>query len=125
LKSSDYVVGQVWGRKSADKFLLDQVRGQMDCPTTIDAIRKLSTEWPLARTKLVEDKANGSAVMDHFGKNRLVTDLVSEDFAALRASIAKTRGPVALGNEMGRVRVVFKFAKDNRLVPEDVIYGSE
>jgi len=63
LKSSDYVVGQVWARKSADKFLLDQVRGQMDCPTTIDAIRKLSAKWPPARTKLIEDKANGSAVI--------------------------------------------------------------
>jgi predicted phage terminase large subunit-like protein len=63
LKSSDYVVGQVWARKSADKFLLDQVRGQMDCPTTIDAIRKLSAKWPRARTKLIEDKANGSAVI--------------------------------------------------------------
>ena len=35
----------------------------MDCPTTINAIRKLSAKWPRARTKLVEDKANGSAVI--------------------------------------------------------------
>src|SRR5262249_51655398 len=26
-KTSDYVVGQVWGRKGADKYLLDQERG--------------------------------------------------------------------------------------------------
>lgn len=29
-KNSDYVVGQVWGKKGADFYLLDQVRGQWD-----------------------------------------------------------------------------------------------
>jgi predicted phage terminase large subunit-like protein len=62
-KSSDYVVGQVWGRKGADKYLLDQVRSQMDFPATIQAVRTLSAKWPQARAKLVEDKANGPAVI--------------------------------------------------------------
>jgi predicted phage terminase large subunit-like protein len=61
---SDYVVGQVWGRKGADKYLLDQVRSRMDCPATIQAVRKLSEKWPQAQRKLVEDKANGPAVID-------------------------------------------------------------
>src|SRR5260370_40197578 len=63
LKSSDYVVGQVWGRRGADKYLVDQVRKQMDCPRTMEAIRALSAKWPLAHRKLMEDKANGSAVI--------------------------------------------------------------
>jgi predicted phage terminase large subunit-like protein len=63
LKSSDYVVGQVWGRRGADKYLVDQVRKQMDCPRTIQAIRALSATWPRAHRKLIEDKANGSAVI--------------------------------------------------------------
>ena len=61
--SSDYVVGQVWGRIGADKYLLDQVRGRMDCPTTIRAVKRLSEKWPKAVAKLVEDKANGPAVI--------------------------------------------------------------
>lgn len=61
--TSDYVVGQVWGRKGADKYLLDQVRDRMDFPATIQAVRSLSAKWPQARTKLVEDKANGPAVI--------------------------------------------------------------
>ena len=32
---SDFVVGGVWGRKGADKYLLDQVRGRMDFPATL------------------------------------------------------------------------------------------
>jgi predicted phage terminase large subunit-like protein len=60
---SDYVTGGVWGRKGADKYLLDQVRGRMDFPATLAAVRALTAKWPRARAKLVEDKANGPAVI--------------------------------------------------------------
>ena len=62
-KTADYVVGQVWGRKGADKYLLDQVRDRMDFPATVQAVRSLSAKWPQVRVKLVEDKANGPAVI--------------------------------------------------------------
>jgi predicted phage terminase large subunit-like protein len=62
-RTSDFVVGQVWGRHGADKYLLDQVRGRMDCPATIQAVKRLSEKWPQAHAKLVEDKANGPAVI--------------------------------------------------------------
>jgi len=62
-QSSAYVVGQVWGRKGADRFLLDQHRERLDFPGTIRAVRAISQKWPWARRKLVEDKANGSAVI--------------------------------------------------------------
>lgn len=61
--SSDYVVGQVWGRIGADKYLLDQVRAKMNLPATLQAIRTMSAKWPLAILKLIEDKANGPAVI--------------------------------------------------------------
>lgn len=60
---SDYVVGQVWGKSGADKYLLDQVKARMDLPTTINALKSLSAKWPRATTKLIEDKANGPAVI--------------------------------------------------------------
>lgn len=60
---TDYVVGQVWGQVKADKYLLDQVRARMDFPATLNAIRSLSAKWPQAREKLIEDKANGPAVI--------------------------------------------------------------
>lgn len=62
-KTADFVVGQVWGRKGANKYLLDQVRDRMDFPATIQAVRTLSAKWPQAKAKLVEDKANGPAVI--------------------------------------------------------------
>lgn len=61
---TDYVVGQVWGRKGADRFLLDQVRSRMGFTATLAAFRALAEKWPQATRKLVEDKANGPAVID-------------------------------------------------------------
>lgn len=62
--TSDYVVGQVWGLNGADKYLLDQVRGRMSFTETCNAIKMMSTKWPKATRKLIEDKANGTAVID-------------------------------------------------------------
>lgn len=63
-QSSDYVVGQVWARKGSSRYLLDQVRGRMSFTETLYAIRSLSAKWTQAVRKLVEDKANGTAVID-------------------------------------------------------------
>ncbi|MEU0818954.1 phage terminase large subunit [Streptomyces mirabilis] len=62
-KSSDFVVGQVWARFGADVHLLDQVRDRLDFPATAQAVRALSAKWPQAHAKLVEDKANGPAII--------------------------------------------------------------
>ncbi len=60
----DFVVGQVWGRRGSNYYLLDQVRGQWGFTDTIDQIIYLSSRWTEARRKLYEDKANGPAIKD-------------------------------------------------------------
>jgi predicted phage terminase large subunit-like protein len=65
--TADYVVGQVWGRVGCNYVLIDQVRGRMDCPATVKAIRHLSAKYPVAIAKLIEDKANGPAVIQMLG----------------------------------------------------------
>ena len=62
-ETSDYVVGQVWGRAGSLFLLLYQERGRMDCPATVKAVRHVSQLWPYCAAKLIEDKANGSAVI--------------------------------------------------------------
>lgn len=62
-KDSAYVAGGVWARKGADKYLLHQVRRKMDFVATLKAIEVTSNQWPQAAAKLVEDKANGPAVI--------------------------------------------------------------
>jgi predicted phage terminase large subunit-like protein len=63
-EDSDFVVGQVWGRKNANLYLLDQVRARLSFTGTAQAVVELSRKWPGAHLKLIEDKANGPAVMD-------------------------------------------------------------
>lgn len=60
----------------------------------------------------------------HFGRERLVDDLRPDDFEGFRESMAKTLGPVALRNEINRVRIVLKYAYENRLIAERVCYGA-
>lgn len=61
---NDYVVLQVWGLMGSGRYLLDQVRQRFSFTETLTAIKNLSLKWPQARAKLIEEKANGAAVID-------------------------------------------------------------
>jgi predicted phage terminase large subunit-like protein len=63
--NSDHVVGQVWGCKDADFYLLDQVRGRFDFDETVQAIRDLSAKWPESTAKLLEAQTLGVALSSH------------------------------------------------------------
>jgi predicted phage terminase large subunit-like protein len=61
--TSDFTVGQVWGKIGTDKYLLDQVRGRFDFPTACQKVIELSAKYPDCRKKLIEAKANGPAII--------------------------------------------------------------
>ena len=63
-KGSDFVVGTVWGKAGANYYLLDLDRARMSFTASVKAMRLMSQKWPQAVSKLVEDKANGPAVLD-------------------------------------------------------------
>lgn len=63
-EGTDYVCGQVWGRRGVEAWLLDQVHDRMDFVTTCAKVRELAAKWPQSVAKLVEDKANGPAVIN-------------------------------------------------------------
>ena len=62
-READYVVGQVWRRIGSSFYLVDQVRERMDFVRTTQAIRQMTARYPQATAKLIEDKANGPAVI--------------------------------------------------------------
>lgn len=66
--TSDPVCLHVWGRKGPHRYLLDRVHGQMGIAATKQALRDLARRWPAAALKIVEDKANGSAVVEELGR---------------------------------------------------------
>ena len=60
----DFVVGLVAAGRGADIYLVDRVKAQLSFPDTLAAIRQTCRQYPSARTILVEDTANGPAVID-------------------------------------------------------------
>lgn len=67
--------------------------------------------------------ATCNMIVDAFGKTRLVDDLASDDFSALRASLAKRYGVHRLSNEIQRTRTLFKYALDSGLIDRPVRIG--
>jgi predicted phage terminase large subunit-like protein len=63
-KTSDFVSIHVWGRKGADKFLLHRLTERMGFGATVQAVKGVKATYPRAIAVLVEDKANGSAVIE-------------------------------------------------------------
>jgi integrase len=71
-------------------------------------------------------KAACDLLVEHLGRGRLVEDLGPDDFAALRAKLVdKGWGPHTVGNNVRRMRVVFKFAADDGLIDKPVRYGQQ
>jgi len=60
-----------------------------------------------------------------FGRNRLIDDLAADDFEALRDAMAMRWGPVRLGNEVQKVRTVFKYGYESGLIDKPIRFGPQ
>ena len=60
---SDFCAGQVWGCRGAERWMLDYVLERMSYVRFKQAIRQMWYRWPKTSFTLIEDKANGPAVM--------------------------------------------------------------
>ena len=54
-----------WGRKGSKKYLLDRVNAKMEINDLIVAFKQQTIKWPLARVRLIEDKSNGTALIQY------------------------------------------------------------
>jgi phage terminase large subunit-like protein len=61
---SDFVVGQTWARLGANVLPLRERRGRMGFSETKKAVRRGGEGEARGRAKLIEDKANGPAIID-------------------------------------------------------------
>lgn len=64
LTSSDYVAIQAWGTKGANRYLRRRLKQRMGFAATVIAVRAMKALFPDAVAVLIEDKANGSAVIE-------------------------------------------------------------
>ena len=60
---SDFVAIQVWGKSGHNIYLIDAVKKHLNFPDTIMEIRRLRGMYPECKTTLIEDRANGSAII--------------------------------------------------------------
>lgn len=67
-ETSSYVVLQHWGWKGSTDYLLEQVRAHLDFNRTCEQLEGMCRRNPRAGAKLVEDKANGTAVINALAK---------------------------------------------------------
>ncbi len=89
---ADFVSGQVWGRIGVNCYLLDRVHGRMDFVESCRQLRTLAARWPQALLHVVEDKANGTAVIAQL--RRQVPGLVPEEPQGGKISRANAVSPL-------------------------------
>jgi len=104
-KDSDYVVFQYWGQKGPDFYLIDQVRDRMDFVTTITMLEAFLKKNK-TRTILIEDKANGSAIISTL--KRKFSGIIPINPTASKESRAQAVAPL--------------FEAGNVYLPEDAPY---
>jgi integrase len=90
----------------------------------LSAKRHLVDTREITQRTFSDSFATCQRVGDNFGWGRLVVDLAAEDFDRLRRQIAKQWGPIRLGNEIQRVRSLFKFGFEAGLIQQPVRYGA-
>lgn len=62
--SSSFVVLQLWAKQGPNHYLVDQWRDRIDYKKTKKLCRDKFREYPEAMTKIIEEKANGSAIIN-------------------------------------------------------------
>jgi integrase len=106
-------------------------------PTTPDGLtlRELVNQFLTRKKEHVDSRELSSrtwsgyytsceSLLEALGKQIHVADLTPEDFAKYRARIARRfKSPVALGNEIQRVRTLLNFAWDELLIEKPVRFG--
>jgi integrase len=127
------------GKKALDKWLAEKDDLLAGRTPRVKAegltIYQLTNEFLTAKRHLVDtcELAHRSfadlfdscqRIGDNFGWDRLVLELAPEDFARLRREFARQWGPTRVGNEIQRVRSVFKFGFEAGLIPRPVGYGA-
>ena len=85
-------------------------------------------EGRLSPRMMADYQKTCAMLVNHFGLNRMVEDVLPEDFRQLRATLGTgpkgRRGVVAVANLVRMVRIVFKFASDNELIERPVNFGT-
>ena len=93
------------------------------CNRFCEAKERQADAGDITRRSFVDYHSSCATVMASLGKNRLVDDIASDDFESLRAALAKRCNPNTRGNEVQRIRTLFKYAYDAGLIDKPMRFG--
>lgn len=93
------------------------------CDAFMAAKDDLRANGELAERTFREYHATCLRMLRLFGREACAGGLAPVDFDRLRADIAKRWGLVRLGNEIGRVRSVFRFGYESGLLAQPIRFG--
>lgn len=91
-----FVVIQVWMQVGINHYLVDQRRERMGFTATLGAIEAMLMRYPQATLKLIEDKANGTAVIDTL-KSRIAGVVAVEPHGGKEARVNAVQPVIAAG----------------------------
>ena len=94
---NDYVAIQVWGKKKAAMYLVDSINEHLDFPNTVRKIRFVRAIYDDITSILIEDKANGSGIIQVLQKEIMGIIAVTPD-ASKEARVAEISFAVEAGN---------------------------
>lgn len=97
VKDSDYVAGMKAGLVGANRYFLDCMRDQMGFGASKQAVKTLRGRAPQPSRILIEDKANGPAVIDSL-KNEVPGIIPVEPLGSKQARAYAASGDIEAGN---------------------------
>jgi integrase len=112
--------GRTPRRSTGDGLTVGELRGRF-----LTAKSRALDAGEITRRTYAEYRGTADHLLAAFGAERLVDDLAADDFADLRAGLVKRLGPVRLGNEITRIRTVFKWGFEAGLIDRPIRYGPE
>jgi predicted phage terminase large subunit-like protein len=96
--TSDFVCGLYLRRRGSQIFVIDMRLGRMSFTKTVETMKQCNRDWPKAIAKYVEDKANGSAVIDHLRKE--VMGLIEVNPESGKLARAQATSPLFYGGNV-------------------------
>jgi integrase len=93
------------------------------CNRFLNAKQAARDNGELSPLMWLDYKSACDCVVGEFGKSRLVADLDPDDFAGLRAKLAKRWGFHRLAKTVQCIRSVFKYAYDGGLIEKPIRFG--
>jgi len=94
---SDFVAIQIWGKTKADIYLIDAVKKHLNFTDTIREIIRLRSLYPDCKTTIIEDRANGSAIISML-KRELSGIIAQQPIGSKMARVQAVIGSIEAGN---------------------------